>query len=178
MLVQIGQSPASHQNLDAIGMLTECHGRIRRFSELAERLAEAHSAAPAEIAARAGDVHRYFTVAYPLHVEDEERALLPRLAGRGEVEVERALKRMQAEHHVLEVGTGALVRAMATLMETPERFEELSTTLARNARSLREGFESHLVAEETVLFPAGRRLLSSEERNAFLEEIRARRRPK
>src|SRR4051812_30710357 len=77
MLKQIGERRPAGEPL--LAALLDCHSRIRRFSTLAIRLAEA-DAPPNEIAETAAAVHRYFTVALPLHAADEDLSIAPRLA--------------------------------------------------------------------------------------------------
>src|SRR5512135_2411098 len=60
-------------------MLLACHQRIRHFSGVAVKLAHAHGVAENEIVQAAAGLHRYFTVALPLHEADENLSLHPRL---------------------------------------------------------------------------------------------------
>jgi iron-sulfur cluster repair protein YtfE (RIC family) len=135
MLVKIG---ARTQEQTVVDLLTECHGRIRRFLSLAQRLAEA---APGEVADLAGQVRRYFSEAFPLHVADEEELLAPALAG-ASAEVDQALAEMHREHGAHEAAVARLVAAR----EVPE--------LVVAACALAALVEPHLAREESVIFPA------------------------
>lgn len=171
MLTRLGKPPAHG---DAVDLLLECHDRIRSFLAMARRLAEARGATPEEIAGAAGRVHRYFTQALPLHAEDEERSILPRLRGR-DPEVDRELATMAREHAEHEVPLGALVRACAALAEDPGRHAALAPDVGAAAAELERHFAAHLAREERVIFPALRRLLGPDADAAVVGEIRARR---
>src|SRR5688500_10721731 len=68
---------------ELIELLAACHERMRRFVRVAQSVADASPTVPAtEVADAAASVHRYFTVAFPLHGIDEEASLIPRLRGR------------------------------------------------------------------------------------------------
>ena len=73
MLLSIETKRRGPVEEDAVGLLVACHARIRSFTATALRLSQAVGAEPSEVADVAGAVHRYFTVALPLHVEDEDR---------------------------------------------------------------------------------------------------------
>ncbi len=66
-MLQIGQKPRTADADDPEAMLLDCHARIRNFSALSVRLASPDVAAEGEIADAAARVHRYYTVALPLH---------------------------------------------------------------------------------------------------------------
>ncbi len=78
MLTKIGKPAAAG---DAVGLLLECHERIRSFLALARRIAEVGPSAPGTVPEAAARVRRYFTEALPLHARDEEESILPRLRG-------------------------------------------------------------------------------------------------
>jgi hemerythrin-like domain-containing protein len=173
VLTQIGERAARE---NAVGMLLECHERIRAFLELARRLGEADAASREEVAEAALRVHRYFTEALPLHARDEEESILPRLRGL-DPGVDAELATMVAEHQDHDRPLGALVEACAELARAPERLPELRRRVADAAAELAAHFDAHLAREETVIFPALRRLLAPSVDGAIVGEIRARRRP-
>ena len=78
MLAKIGKPSAAD---DAVGLLLECHERIRSFLALARRIAEVGPSEPGSVPEAAARVRRYFTEALPLHAQDEEASILPRLRG-------------------------------------------------------------------------------------------------
>jgi iron-sulfur cluster repair protein YtfE (RIC family) len=172
VLTQLG-ARAAPQN--AVGLLLECHERIRAFLGLARRLGEPHVADEAAVADAAERVHRYFTEALPLHARDEEESIVPRLRGL-DARVDAELERMVQEHREHEPPLRALVGACAELRREPGRLAALRPVVARAAAELARHFEHHLAREETVVFPAMRRLLPAATDGAIVGEIRARRR--
>jgi hemerythrin-like domain-containing protein len=161
---------------DAVDMLLACHERIRSFTLLALRLAAGRHEPPGEIADVAARVHRYFTVALPIHEADEDRSLRPRLeaASLDRAVVEAALA-MSEEHIGIDAEVANLERACERLAREPQAIEEVGPTLERSARRLGELFASHLDLEERTIFPAIRTALPVEEQRALAAEMRARR---
>src|SRR5687767_9470641 len=107
MLVQLGNRTVPQ---DAVELLSGCHDRIRRFLVLARRLATTSSVAESETRVVASQIRRYFAIAFPLHVADEEETIEPRLAGH---HVDGALDQMRTDH----VEHAQLVRPLVELCE-------------------------------------------------------------
>lgn len=106
MLTRLG-APATPE--DAVGLLLECHHRIRTFLALARRIAAAGPGDRGDVADSAARVTRYFTQALPLHARDEEESVLPRLRGRA-ADVDVALEVMAREHREHEGPLGEVSR--------------------------------------------------------------------
>ena len=159
---------------DAVELLLDCHARIRHFVAMARRLGEASGAAPGEIAETAARVHRYFTMALPLHVRDEEDSLAPRLRGR-EPGLDVAIDAMVSEHVAHRRALGALVAACAAIARDFARHESLASVVRQAADDLARQFEVHLSQEESVVLPAARRLLDPATDAEIVKEIRRRR---
>ncbi|MBK7859766.1 MAG: hemerythrin domain-containing protein [Archangiaceae bacterium] len=171
MLVSIGQAPKTHS--DVTDALLDCHERIRRFTALAVTLGSRPDLPVAETVYGVERVTRYFRLALPQHVRDEEESVLPRLKGRARL-LDEALATMHAEH---EAHVSALERLFTRLedvrgapLDTGAR-----TALLDAATSLSAAFEEHLRAEEAIILPALRQYVPSEVRAAMLGELRARR---
>ncbi len=171
MLISIGKGPKPAA--DITDALLECHERIRSFTRLTLTLASRPELPESEVLDVAARIERYFQVALPLHVRDEEESLLPRLRGL-EPAVDDALARMHAEHlehgAVLQRLFAALADVKAAPLDTKAR-----ATLLDAGNALSAAFEPHLVTEEDVIFPALRRRLDASTRQAMLDELRARR---
>lgn len=170
MFVTIGRRA---QTEDLVDLLSECHQRIRMFSRLAVDLGEREGAPPEDVADDCDRCARYFGEALPLHVEDEERSVLPRLAGQ-RAEVDEALAVMERQH--LEHGPqlAALIEALHGLRSEPEE-PRLRAELQAVAGPLARALEEHLRGEEQIVFPAIRALISPEEQRLAVRELRARR---
>lgn len=171
MLTKIGKSPSAG---DAVELLVECHERIRSFLALARRVADPQGADREEVRQAAARVSRYFTLALPLHAEDEEQSILPRLRGRDPA-LDAALETMRREHAEHLRPLGELVRACDALALAPERQPELAGAIGRAAEELARHFAEHLRREEETIFPAIRRLLDPAADAEVVREIRARR---
>ena len=167
-------APAAPRPDDTVDLLLDCHQRLRLFTTLAVQLAEQPSALPGEVREVTGKVHRYFTVALPLHEEDEERSLFPRLLVRAP-ELAATVARLREDHEAHAVRVGALVALCQELQTWPERFVSLRGDLNAAAWALEETWRVHLTLEETELFPALRTALSAADRAAIREEMKARR---
>lgn len=171
MLVQIGHSGESS---DIVDLLLACHERIRFFIDLAVRLAETTGVSLQEIREAAARVVRYFSESLPLHVADEEETILPRLVGR-EPMLDRTLETMCDEHDSHEPQLEWLLKICRTLENAPEKLSEMRADLREIASRLAVAFKTHLVHEEAVILPAIKALLSDQDRQAMLQELRARR---
>lgn len=174
MFISIGRNTRRHEEaVDLVDLLLECHGRIRTFTGLAEALGRRSDAPASEIVEGCARCERYFTEALPLHVEDEERSVLPRLRGR-DAELDRALEEMQHEHARHEASIAALLDASRALRERPED-RGRAEALAAAAVALGAELEAHLRHEEQLIFPAVRRFFSPADHLAAIGELRARR---
>jgi iron-sulfur cluster repair protein YtfE (RIC family) len=172
MLTSLGTRPPPE---DLVGLLLECHQRIRTFARLAEDVGRRRELPDAEVVDACARVERYFTQALPLHVEDEERSLLPRLRGQ-QAAVDAALDAMHAQHDEHAPFLRALLAASAEVRRAPRDTATRDGLLAA-ASALAAEFERHLVNEEQVLFPAVRELLGADAQAQAIAELRARRQP-
>lgn len=172
MYVQIG-SP--EEPSDVVGLLLECHERIRTFIGLASKLGKAQEPAMDEIRDAASRISRYFSEALPLHVADEEESILPRLAGRNP-ELDLALAKMHNEHTEHQGRLQLLLNICNTLKSSPEMFASLRDSLSAAASALDKQYAEHLDEEERVILPAIRALLPQDQKTAIESELRSRRR--
>ena len=157
-----------------VELLLECHGRIRSFLDLAARIGSVEGLGVEEIGEAAGRVRRYFVEALPLHVEDEEESLLPRLKGH-DADLDVALGQMHHEHHEHLAAIERLVSLCVELETTPAKLGELRGELAAAAAELSAGLGAHLAHEEERILPAIARWIGPEEQAAMVMELRARR---
>jgi len=171
MFTQIGKPVVAG---DAVDLLLECHERIRSFLALAHRLVVARPADRDAVSEAAARVRRYFIEALPLHAQDEEESLLPRLRGR-DPRIDAALDAMVREHREHERPLAVLVRACEALARDPDRYAEWAPALGSATEELERQFDFHLRSEEELVFPAARRLLDRPSDLEVVKEIRARR---
>ena len=162
---------------DAVSMLVSCHARIRHFTAVALRLAFAESVPAAEIAQAAEGVHRYFTVALPLHEADENESLHPRLrqsAPEGEL-AGPAADAMVEQHKSIDEIVERLVPICELLKANPTLHGSVAEELRQLATALQQMFDSHLKLEEETIFPAMRKYLTREQLGEIEREMRDRR---
>jgi len=170
MLISIGRR--AEAPLGLLDLLVSCHGRIRHFIQVARAIGAGALAEPVEIAEGCDRVARYFTVALPLHVRDEEESVLPRLRGTDEA-VDAALDQMAREHQSHDAGIRGLINACADVSREPEDLA-LRATLGRIASGLYAELGDHLALEEATVFPAVT-LLTAASQAEILSELRLRR---
>jgi hypothetical protein len=173
MLLKIGHREERRDD-DVVGPLLDCHARIRSFAALARRIVEIE-ASEADVAEAAAGVERYFRVALPLHVADEEMSIRPRLlAAKPSPDIVVALEAMTEEHGVIEALLARLLPGWSALSARPSDLGGLAPALAAGAAELALRFDAHLEGEERALFPAVR-ALPREDALAIRAEMAARR---
>lgn len=165
---------------DPFALLLDCHGRIRTFLGLAQRLAGATAPSDAAVTDAARRLVRYFTLGFGKHVADEDLSLARRLRAlplSTEVrpQVKTALAQMEAEHRTIDAQVERLLERWRVLETQPARLGELAPSLRADTEALAPAMEAHLLLEERVLFPVAGSLLPAPEVQALREEMRARR---
>lgn len=158
---------------DALGLLLACHERIERVLHGLEQLAKLEDLADHRVPATAEAIATYLREGLPLHGQDEDRSLAPRLRALGpDPELERALARMAEEHARLdELVPDLLALLGAMALGEPDWQERLQAHHAWLALLLRD----HMALEEAVVFPRVA-ALDEQARREIVLEIRARRR--
>jgi hemerythrin-like domain-containing protein len=168
-----GAAPRARSE-DVVEALIDCHTRLRKITTLAGELATRFNTSTEEVADVVAKVHCYFTVALPLHEEDEERSLFPRLVAHAP-ELAAVIAGLRTDHDAHARHVGALLELCLVLKTAPERWLELRDALGTEARAVAEAFGVHLDAEECHLFPRVKPALQAEELSCIREEMRARR---
>lgn len=151
---------------DPLGFLSAEHARQMVLLAHLDRLARGPAARGAR--AMADAVLRWLRDEMPLHIADEERSLLPRLAPHDR---RGALARVRDEHErdrrlALDVAAG--LAALVDGDAPGPRFAEAAGEFARLHRA-------HLEFEERAVMPLARQSLGAAERAALSQEIAARR---
>lgn len=156
-------------------MLGACHDRVRRSLDLLQRLFEhvARQGHDDSSRAAANDVLRYFDLAAPLHHEDEELHVFPRLLAAGDPALAALVALLQDEHLRMALGWAALRGPLASWTgSAPAGVDELRGLIAAFSALYTE----HLVAEDERVFPAAAALTAPAEVAAMAAEMAARRR--
>ncbi|MEO8798889.1 MAG: hemerythrin domain-containing protein [Polyangiaceae bacterium] len=171
MLHTIGRSVRDES---VCGLLRACHTRIRFFLDTAIAV-QSSSASDAAIVDACNDVERYFGLAFPLHLQDEEESILPRILGRSP-RLDEALRRMTSDHVAHAAPLAALLELAVKVRESAND-QVKRDGLASAASALRVELERHLREEEAIIFPGIELSLSNDVQAQIVEEMRARRRP-
>jgi hypothetical protein len=157
---------------DVVALLVNVHTESRHVLAVAEGLASSSATECCTEAART--VTEFIDTRLPLHWEDEERSIAPRLLGRHRV-VDAALAQMQRDHLALDAPFSRLRVLCRLLGADISRLHALRFELQGAVRDARSRLEVHHALEESIVFPALRRLLPRHELEAIGDEIVARR---
>jgi hemerythrin-like domain-containing protein len=169
-LLHSGPSVGFDQPYD---MLLACHERMERSLALLERLAQHlhQHGCDAQARSAATDVLRYFDVAAPLHHQDEELHVLPRLRDQGHAGV---AARLRADHQVMEHDWARLRPDLLGVVDGRMGERELPGATARWTQ-FATLYRRHLAAEESIAFPSARVGLAPEQLQTMGEEMAQRR---
>ena len=148
---------------DPIGMLRACHNKILDHCDLLECLLEE------PVQDTASRVHRYFNTSAPLHHQDEEEDLFPRI-NRQSIEIADLIHNLQKEHQELH---RLWDRIAADLESLPgqgfcDEFKQAAHEFCRLNRA-------HITVENRDLLPMATGILSSQDLGALGETMAARR---
>lgn len=150
-------------------MLAACHERVERMLVLLERLqahlAQAGADASAQQAAR--DVMRYFDLAAPLHHDDEERHVFPRLRAAGQAAL---ADRLHADHEAMRPAWAAVRRTLAAVAEG-----QAAAPAAGAWEDFAALYRRHLHDEDSAAYPAARAQLDAAALQAMGAEMARRR---
>lgn len=174
-LTVLGTQPSRSAEEDPVGLLLECHTRIRTFISLARKVAMQADVPVEQLHEAAARVRRYFTQAYPLHVLDEDTTLEPLLMACGDEPVKQALHTLHAQHRALDPLVDALVDRCEALLRGEGELRTVREEIGRAAGALHGEMEQHLSLEEAEVMPAARKLFGATERATLLRAIRDRR---
>ena len=176
MPVQIGAlADASFD--DPLRMLSDCHRRILSFASLLDRLAREFGGKPFDDSSRnaiAQALH-YFRTSAPLHSEDEERSLFPRIESRLHPQLRTTLEELCADHRVAETRHERIEKLYRHWLSDRTLPPELVDELLTQTSLLLASYRSHIETEDRKLFPAAKSLLSPEEIAAIGQELAQRR---
>ncbi len=171
-----GSGPPRFTENEPFALLVGCHARIRAFTALAVALPRV-PADDRDVARAAEDVLRYFTLALPLHEEDEEDELVEALRLHAPHDSwGPILATVREEHRAIDAALAGLTPLWEEVARNPAALARHKSELDRGATSLEALFEPHLALEEDRLFPLARRYLPAEAQGGLLEAFRERRR--
>lgn len=155
-------------------MLEACHERVHRMLELLERLRTHVRDNGADIQAQqaARDVMRYFDLAAPLHHQDEELHVFPRLLAQDDPRVAPVVRRLQQDHRAMEAGWREAREVLARIAQGDAAALETGDAALEGFASL---YGAHIEAEEGIAYPAAQALLDAPALQAMGADMMARR---
>lgn len=159
---------------EPFALMAACHERMARTLDLLERLG-AHVAThggDAQARDAAKDVLRYFTIAAPLHHEDEELHVLPRLHEQGNGGL---ADRLLADHREMEARWAAIAPDLEAILDGPMLDDKLATARER-WQAFATLYRHHIDAEDHDAYPAASAATPDPEQRLMGEEMAGRRR--
>ena len=159
---------------DPLGLLAACHGRMRSFCDLLERLPAwiAQHGIDTEAVAGAQRVLRYFDVAAPLHHADEEQDLFPLLAAQPDAAT--LIERLLAEHAHLERNWDRLAAELRPLVAADAT---AGPGLQAAIDAFCSAYRAHIALEDTQLLPLAHARLQAGQLRAMGRHMAQRRQP-
>ncbi|MEW6681994.1 MAG: hemerythrin domain-containing protein [Nitrospirota bacterium] len=157
MPITIGKKPGS-SFADPLGLLSDCHRRIEHFLGLlitvtAQARGGALTGEQRDALVAAG---RYFREAAPLHKEDEERSLFPRMRASRDRRVRAALATLEElveDHVVLDRGHVEVDTLIDRWMDDGSLPSNEVRRLVAVLQELRAIYERHIAIEDHDVFP-------------------------
>lgn len=159
--------------------LRACHDRVERMVDLLQRLhvyLEQRAAVDRQAQEAVQQVLRYFDLAAPLHHEDEERHVFPRLLASADAALVAAVTRLQADHGAMAADWPAVRAWLQRVMDAP--LGASWTTSADEAALLQRfagRYEAHIALEEQTVFPAAQACMDEAALRAMGDDMMRRR---
>ena len=178
MPITIGQAPESNFH-DPLGMLTDCHRRIKRFLETLIDVAEqARGGALEEQQHQALETAlQYFRDAAPKHTLDEEDSLFPliRIRAAASDAPFALLTDLHSDHVAVVSHHDAVDDLGRTWLSNGQLAVEDAGRFIDLLHGLRETYEEHIEIEETKLFPFAAKMLTPGDLQEMGKEMARRR---
>ncbi len=153
-LVTIG---ARHRELSLVELQGACHHRIRDHLALARRLATEVGHSPEDVRETAQRIHRYFSIALPLHIADEDCSIAPRLRTTSTV-VSVTLEVLAVQHETYQPLVDWLLSLLDRVVDRPDDIAAAQRMIGQTLDLLESQLLTHLELEEQAVFPALERL--------------------
>ncbi len=157
---------------DPVASFRACHERIRTFIAGLQRIATLPDLADPRVPAAAAQARRYFAEGLPLHADDEDLSLGPRLRAVAP-ECGPLLDELERDHRKIDACLATLLPMLGTLAEegrVPHATFRVAVSFLSNL------LLPHITREEDEVFPLCARL-SAEDNLAIARELVERRAP-
>jgi hemerythrin-like domain-containing protein len=179
MFRQIGQKPPSGYS-DPVGMMEDCHQRIRFFLGTLSRIGDTSDDGKLE-AQRAEALRNavaYFRTAAPRHNADEEDSLFPRLRGLSDSRVssiESTLQCLEGEHARADAAQNKIHNLAQRWLESGSLSEADRGEWRSLVEELSAHYEQHMAVEERLVFTLAKQILSASQQQQIGQEMARRR---
>lgn len=178
--MQIGEVKPMASFETPLELLSDCHRRVEKFLAVISAVAieDRGGELTEERRAALETALRYFTNGAPLHTQDEEASLFPRMRAAGGVEVAAALARLdglEADHRAAEPLHAEVDRLGRQWLNEGTLSPENTGRLIEAITHLRSMYQSHIALEDTVVFPLAGRVLDDEALHSVGREMADRR---
>ncbi len=176
MPVQIGAEPDSGFD-DPIGMLTDCHRRIKWFTSVLAQVAvraQGRALTCEERTAVEGALH-YFRESGPRHNHDEEDSVFPRLRLLGSATLQAEIERLEGEHAEADALHLEVVRLYAKWGADHGLPQDEEARLLATTQRLQQLYEAHIRVEEERVFPRATQVLDAATMATIGQEFKKRR---
>jgi hemerythrin-like domain-containing protein len=179
MPIQIGAKPDSSFD-DPLGLLSDCHRRIEKFLAQLIRITEQARGGPLteSLTEPMATALRYFARAAPLHTQDEEASLFPRLRDTRSPDATGALDaldRLEADHRVADASHAEVDALGNQWLRAGSLSTDEADRLLTVLRSLQALYARHIEVEDTAVFPLAGRLLEERDLATVGREMATRR---
>lgn len=175
MAIQIGAEPDSGFD-DPIGMLVDCHRRVEDFLGIlcvvAERARNRELTDDEKGAVQSA--LRYFKIGGQRHTADEEESLFPRLRGKPNPAID-AIAGLQSDHRRANRLHDSIENLYLAWISGGKLATEETERLLSQTGELKELYSTHILMEESVVFPYAAKVLDSEVISRIGAEFKMRR---
>lgn len=175
MPIQIGAKAESGFD-NPIGLLTDCHRRIKKFlSLMITVMRQTHGGPLQENQRKAFETAlRYFKEAAPTHTLDEEESLFPRMRKLNNPGMQ-SLDHLEQDHAKVEVSHEHVNRLGEKWLQQGWLSSEDALSLSTSLGRLSVIYKRHIYMEENVIFPVASKMLSKTDVSEIEREMVLRR---
>lgn len=165
--MQIGDKKPMASFREPLALLSDCHRRVERFLEIIAVVALEGRGRPLNEEYRSSllTALKYFEKAAPLHTQDEEASLFPRMRSLDSPEVIAALSKidgLEADHRSAQPLHDEVDVLGRRWLDEGTLEPEDTARLVEAITRLRSMYESHIALEDEFVFPLAGRTLDDE----------------
>ena len=178
-MITIGDSKAGSFQ-EPLALMEDCHRRIERFLGILLLIVNAARDEPLSVEHREGMERslRYFRSAAPLHTQDEEASLFPRMRACSHPDVRAAMKdlsSLESDHRRAELAHAEVDSLGQMWLDTGSLSTEGRERMALLLEDLQRSYRRHIDLEDSCVYPLAGRALDADSIQAVGREMAHRR---